>query len=90
MLTGDTLDAQEAHRIGLINHVVPQPELLTFCTQVLNKMLVNGPLALSLTMQAVDVGLNSGLEEGLRFEATAFGVAAATDDRREGTRFTGR
>jgi len=99
LLTGDTIDAQEAHRIGLVNHVVPQPELVPFCTQLLNKMLVNGPLALSLTMQAVDVGLNSGLEEGLRFEATAFGVAAATDDRREGTRaflekrkasFTGR
>jgi len=34
----------------------------------------------------VDVGLSTGLEEGLRFEATAFGVAAATEDRREGTR----
>ena len=48
---------------------------------------------------AVDIGLSSGLEEGLRFEATAFGIAAATEDRREGTRaflekrqptFTGR
>jgi enoyl-CoA hydratase len=34
----------------------------------------------------VDVGLSSGLEEGLRFEAAAFGVSAATDDCREGTR----
>jgi enoyl-CoA hydratase len=36
-------------------------------------------------MQAVDTGLNSGLEEGLRFEATAFGLAAATQDYKEGT-----
>jgi enoyl-CoA hydratase len=37
-------------------------------------------------MQAVDVGLNTGLDEGLQFEATAFGVAAGTADRQEGTR----
>jgi enoyl-CoA hydratase len=37
-------------------------------------------------MEAVDVGLNAGLEEGLRFEAAAFAVCAATDDGREGTR----
>jgi enoyl-CoA hydratase len=99
LLTGDQIDAREAHRIGLVNHVVPQPELIDFCRALLRRMLANGPLALSLTMQAVDVGLSSGLEEGLRFEATAFGVVAATDDRREGTRaflekrqptFTGR
>jgi enoyl-CoA hydratase len=37
-------------------------------------------------MDAVDVGLNCGLEEGLRFEAHAFGLAAGTQDRLEGTR----
>jgi enoyl-CoA hydratase len=37
-------------------------------------------------MEAVDTGLNAGLEEGLRFEAAAFGVSAATEDRQEGTR----
>ena len=37
-------------------------------------------------MEAVDAGLDAGLEEGLRFEAAAFGVCAATEDRREGTR----
>jgi enoyl-CoA hydratase len=99
LLTGDPVDAQEAYRIGLVNRVVAQGELIEYCRELLKKMLANGPLALSLTMQAVDVGLSSGLEEGLRFEATAFGFAAATEDRREGTRaflekrqpaFTGR
>ena len=52
----------------------------------LAKVLANGPLALGLVMEAVDVGLDSGLEEGLRFEAAAFGLSAATEDRREGTR----
>jgi enoyl-CoA hydratase len=49
-------------------------------------VLANAPLALALVQEAVDVGLNTGLEEGLRFEAAAFGVSAATEDRREGTR----
>ncbi len=37
-------------------------------------------------MEAVDAGLNGGIEEGLRFEAAQFGIAAATQDRVEGTR----
>ena len=37
-------------------------------------------------MEAVDVGLACGLEQGLQFEATAFGLSAATEDKREGTR----
>ena len=45
-----------------------------------------GPRAIALAVEAVDVGLDCGLEEGLRFEAAAFGLTAATDDRREGTR----
>jgi enoyl-CoA hydratase len=43
-------------------------------------------MAVALTIQAVDIGLNAGIEEGLRVEALAFGLSAATDDRREGTR----
>ena len=85
LLTGDPIDAAEAQRIGLVNHVTPQNELLTFSRQLLKKMLANGPAALALAMQSVDVGLNSGLEDGLRFEASSFGVAASTQDSREGT-----
>ena len=86
VLTGEPIDAAEAHRIGLVNHVVPQQELLAFSRGLLGKMLANGPLATGLAMQAVDTGLNCGLEEGLRFEAAAFGVSAASEDRLEGTR----
>ncbi len=86
LLSGDPVDAAEAHRIGLVNHVVPQAELLDFCRQLMRKLLGNAPVAASLIMEAVDLGLNSGIDEGLRFETTVFGLAAATDDRREGTR----
>ena len=86
LLSGEPVTAAEAHRIGLVNHVVPQAELLEFSRQWLRKVLANAPLALGLTMQAVDVGLEAGLEQGLRFEAAAFGLTTATEDKREGTR----
>jgi enoyl-CoA hydratase len=86
LLSGDPIVAAEAHRIGLVNAVVPQAELLQFTSAWLDKVLANGPLALGLVMDAVDAGLDSGLDAGLRFEAAAFGMSAATEDRREGTR----
>jgi len=99
LLTGDPIDAAEAYRIGLVNHVTEPAELLDFCRNLMRRILVNGPLAVRLTMEAVDLGMNCGLEQGLRFEAHAFGLAAATEDRKEGTqaflekraaRFTGK
>ena len=85
LISGDMIDSAEAHRIGLVNYVVPQEELLPFSRTWLHKVLANGPAAVSLTLQAVDIGLDCGLDQGLRFEAAAFGLTAATDDRREGT-----
>jgi enoyl-CoA hydratase len=86
LLAGEPVTAAEAWRIGLVNAVVPQAELLNYSRAWLGKALANAPAALGLVMEAVDVGLNAGLEEGLRFEAAAFAVTAATDDGREGTR----
>lgn len=84
LLTGEPMDAVEAHRIGLVNHVVPQEELIAFSRGLLQKILANGPAAVALVMEAVDAGLSSGIEEGLRFEAAAFAASAATEDRTEG------
>jgi enoyl-CoA hydratase len=78
--------AAEAYRIGLVNAVAPPAELMEFSRAWLRKVLANAAVALALAMDAVDVGLDAGLEEGLRHEAAAFGLAAATEDRREGVR----
>jgi enoyl-CoA hydratase len=86
LLSGEPVTAEEAHRIGLVNAVLPQAELLAYSRAWLDKVLANGPLALSLTMEALDAGLDAGLDEGLRLEAAAFGLSAATEDRREGLR----
>lgn len=86
LLSGETISAAEAHRIGLVNAVVPQADLLNHSRAWLGKVLANAPVAVGLVMEVVDAGLNAGLEEGLRFEAAAFGVSASTEDRHEGTR----
>jgi enoyl-CoA hydratase len=86
LLSGETITAAEAHRIGLVNAVTPQAGLLERSRAWLGKVMENAPVAVGLTMEAVDSGLNCGLDDGLRLEAAAFGVSAATEDRLEGTR----
>ena len=86
LLAGEPIPAAEAHRIGLVNAVVPAAELLNYSRGWLGKVLANAPIAVALAMEAVDAGLDAGLEEGLRLEAASFGLCAATEDCREGTR----
>jgi enoyl-CoA hydratase len=86
LLSGDPITAAEAFRIGLVNAVTPQAELLEYSRAWLAKVLANGPIAIGMVLEAVDTGLDCGLAAGLRFEAAAFGVCAATEDLREGTR----
>lgn len=85
LLTGGLIDAGEAYRIGLVSHVVLQTELLDFSRALLGRIFENAPLAVASILEAVDTGLNAGLEEGLRFEAAVFGTLAATEDAVEGT-----
>ena len=86
LASGEPIDAAEAWRIGLVNAVTPPAELLGAARAWLGKVLQNGPLAVRLVMEAVDAGLNGGLKEGLQLEAAFFGLSAATEDCREGTR----
>ena len=86
ILTGDPVDAREAHRIGLINRVVPQAELLPAAETLARTLLSRGPVALRYAMQAVHEGLQMTLAEGLSLEAALFGLTCATEDMHEGTR----
>jgi len=86
LLTGSLIDAAEAERMGLVNHVVLQTELLNFSRALLRRIFENAPLAVASVLEAVDASLNAGIEEGLRFEAAVFGTLAATEDAVEGTR----
>jgi enoyl-CoA hydratase len=99
LLTGETIDANEALRIGLVNRVVPATDLIAVATAIVRTIALNGPLAVALCIDAVDRGLDMGLEHGQALEAGYFGLLAASADRGEGMRaflekrpprFTGR
>jgi enoyl-CoA hydratase len=91
LLTGQMIDAQEAHRIGLVNRVVPADRLLAECEQLMRTILENGPLAIRACIEAVDHGLDMGADEALLLEANLFGLLSGTADMREGTAaFTGK
>ncbi len=85
LLTGETIDAQEAYRIGLVTKVVPADQLLAEAAKLLRAILANGPVAVALTIDAVRRGLDGTLADGLAVEADLFGAVAATEDMREGT-----
>jgi len=86
LLTGEMIDAQEALRIGLVNRVVPTDQLMPAATSLIQQMLMNAPLALGACVDAVDRGLQMGLDDALAMEATQFGVLVTTRDTAEGTR----
>jgi enoyl-CoA hydratase len=86
LLTGEMIDAAEAYRIGLVNQVVPAADLMNTAREMMKTILANGPLAVALCIEAIERGLDMSLDEGLILEANHFGLLAATDDMREGTR----
>ena len=85
-LTGEMIGAEEALRIGLVNHIYEPGELLPAAETMAKKIIANAPLAVKFTMEAIERGVEMPLAEGLFLEATLFGVACATDDMREGTK----
>ena len=86
LMTGEMIDAQEAYRIGLVNRVVPADQLIATATTMLQTILANGPLAIAACIETVNAGYDLALDDALTFEATAFGLLAATSDKAEGTR----
>jgi enoyl-CoA hydratase len=86
LLTGEMVEAAEAHRIGLVNKVVPKDKLLVEAEALLRKMLASGPVSLRFTIEAVNAGLEMPLDEAQYLEATLFGLICTTEDMKEGTK----
>lgn len=84
ILTGRAVDANEALRLGLVSQVVPLADLAGAARKIALRILRNGPLAVRAAMRSVDHGLDVGIEQGCRMEASLFGLLCATDDMREG------
>ena len=86
VLGGEMITAQEAHRIGLVNEIVPAAELIPRAESIAAKIMANAPLAVQYAMEAVNKGMEMTLAEGLYLEAVLFGIACTTEDKAEGTK----
>jgi len=84
ILTGELIDAQEAHRIGLVHRVIPQAELLPAAMEMAREMASKGPIALRYAKEAIHKGMDLTLEQGLRLEADLYFLLHTTKDRTEG------
>lgn len=82
--TCDMINAQRAYEIGLVNHVVAQEELIDFCKKIAAKIIDKGSYAVSIAKQAINMGLDMDLNNGLSLEANLFGLTMSTNDKKEG------
>lgn len=83
ILTGDTVAADEALRIGLVGRVVPPAQLLPEAFAMARKILSKGPWAVRLAKSAINVGMATDLHAGLAYERLALAVLFGTADKHE-------
>jgi enoyl-CoA hydratase/carnithine racemase len=85
LLSGDQVTAQEAHRLGLVNRVVPAADLMAEAKKLAVSLASKAPVAVRYILEAVHKGLEMPFAQAQIFDATLFGLVASTDDMREGT-----
>ncbi|QJW45825.1 short-chain-enoyl-CoA hydratase [bacterium BFN5] len=84
LFTGDMIDAEEAYRIGLVNKIADHQSLVETAREMASRILLRGPVAVSLCKAAVNEGMDVDLESGCAYEAEVFGLCFATADQKEG------
>lgn len=84
ILTGESIDAGEAYRIGLVNKVAPPGELMPVVMEMAQGVAAKGPIALQYVKEAVSQGMDLTLAQGLRLEADLYFLLHTTKDRRRG------
>ena len=84
LMTADMVKADEALRLGIVNHVVPATELLTKCVALLEKIHTKSPTAITEIIQCVNAYFEDGVN-GLETEINRFGSCVNTEDFKEGT-----
>src|SRR6266536_4135000 len=83
ILSGETISAQEAYRIGLVNEVVPATGLIQRAEAILKQITANAPIAVKLALEAANKGMDTIEAGGFALEASYFGICAATEDKKE-------
>ncbi len=86
LLTGERMPAAEAHRVGLVNRVVPPAALQDAALELARTLAAKAPLAAKYMREAVYGGLDLPLDDGLRLEWHLGGLLRTTEDRVEGLR----
>ncbi|SFQ95288.1 enoyl-CoA hydratase-related protein [Desulfoscipio geothermicus] len=84
LLTANVYDAEAACKFGLVNHVVEPGELMNYCKKMASVIASRGPIAVQLTKEAINDGLEMDLEKALAHEADLFAIVFATKDKEEG------
>jgi enoyl-CoA hydratase len=84
ILTGGMIDAQEAYRIGLVNHVYPADELMDACKKMAQKIKKNAPVAVRYAKVAILRGMQADIDTATAIEADLFGMCFSTADQKEG------
>ena len=82
--TGSSITSTKAKEIGLVNHVVPQGELISKCIDIAKQILKNGPNAISESLECISKGNGKSIEEGLEIEAGRFSQLFENDESSEG------
>ncbi len=84
MVIGDTFDAAEAYRSGMLNKVVPEEDLMKEAREMATKIAKGPPLAIVQTKQAIRKGIHNSLEQQIAVECSAFYACLKTEDHQEG------
>jgi enoyl-CoA hydratase len=84
-LSGEPIDAREAHRCGLAEKVVPAAELMSEAKRIAGVIAAKGPIAVSAAKHAIDEGLGLTTQSALDVESLHFGALIDTADFKEGT-----
>ncbi len=85
LLTGEAINAQEGYRLGLVNHVVPQEQLISKCEEILNKIKIKSPLAIASVIHCVNAYYEKKMD-GNNVEINEFGNFFGSEDFKEGTK----
>ncbi|MET0759477.1 MAG: enoyl-CoA hydratase-related protein [Flavobacterium sp.] len=84
IMTAGMISAEEAKIYGLVNHVVPQTELMALCNGISQKIMKNSPVAIGQAIKAINANFKDGVD-GFETEIKAFGHCFGTNDFKEGT-----